>query len=72
LVQFTRPSSTRAATDSRANLCWDLRRLGGGAAWSIDVTSDPTGSDPPTLEPRRLTDVARYRGLVPTMIDRLS
>jgi hypothetical protein len=53
-------------------LCWDLRRVGGGAAWSIDVTSEPAGGDALRGMLRRLTDVARHHGLVPTMVDRLS
>lgn len=54
------------------NLRWELRRVGGGAAWSIDVTSEPTGSGALRWILRQLTDAARFHGLVPIMIDRLS
>lgn len=54
------------------NLRWELRRVGGGAAWSIDVTSEPTGSEALRWMLRQLTDVARYHGLIPTTFDRLS
>ncbi|PTA42676.1 hypothetical protein C8054_29465 [Micromonospora sp. RP3T] len=48
---------------------WDLRRVGGGVAWCLDVTVEPAHRD--ALRPllRRLTDVARRHGLVPATID---
>jgi hypothetical protein len=36
------------------------------------VTSEPSGGDALRWMLRRLTDVARYHGLIPTMIDRLA
>jgi hypothetical protein len=53
------------------NLRWDLRRVG-GAAWCIDITSDPAGSDAARWMLRGLTAVARRYGLIPAMIYRLA
>ncbi|GAB3084844.1 hypothetical protein [Micromonospora schwarzwaldensis] len=48
---------------------WDLRRVGGGVAWCLDVTAEPAhrGALRPLL--RRLTDVVRRHGLVPATIE---
>ncbi|MER7333873.1 MULTISPECIES: hypothetical protein [unclassified Micromonospora] len=53
------------------NHVWQLRRVG-GVAWSIDVTSDPAGGDGLRWVLRQVTDVARWHGLVPATIERLS
>ncbi|MFC0003473.1 hypothetical protein [Micromonospora siamensis] len=51
---------------------WQLRRVGGGAAWCIDVTAEP--ADPHSLRwmLRELVGVARRHGLVPATVDRLA
>ncbi|MFI2713577.1 hypothetical protein ACH495_25980 [Micromonospora sp. NPDC018662] len=51
---------------------WDLRRVGGGVAWCLDVTAEPAHRD--ALRPllRRLTDVVRRHGLVPATIERFA
>lgn len=48
---------------------WDLRRVGGGVAWCLDMTAEP--AQPDALRPllRRLTDVVRRHGLVPATIE---
>ncbi|GHJ16252.1 hypothetical protein [Micromonospora sp. AKA38] len=48
---------------------WDLRRVGGGVAWCLDVTAEPAHRD--ALRPllRRLTDVVRRHGPVPATIE---
>ncbi|MFG1677422.1 hypothetical protein [Micromonospora sp. NPDC049282] len=53
-------------------LRWDLRRVGGGVAWCLDVTAEP--ADREALRPllRRLTGVVRGHGLVPATIDCLA
>ncbi|MEU6076225.1 hypothetical protein [Micromonospora sp. NPDC047074] len=53
------------------NLRWDLRRVGGGIAWCIDVTSEPAGGDALRWLLRQLIDIARGHDLVPATIERL-
>ncbi|WBB71214.1 hypothetical protein O7602_15740 [Micromonospora sp. WMMD1128] len=50
-------------------LRWDLRRVGGGVAWCLDVTAEPL--DREALRPllHRLTDVVRRHGLIPATIE---
>ncbi|GGO20979.1 hypothetical protein [Microbispora bryophytorum] len=53
---------------------WDVRRIGPGAACSVDLTAHlGTTSDEP-LRPllRRLTTVMRYAGAVPVTVERFS
>ncbi|WP_431931531.1 hypothetical protein [Micromonospora sp. RP3T] len=52
-----------------ATFRWDLRRVGGGVAWCLDVTAEPAHRD--ALGPllRRLSDVVRRHGLVPATIE---
>jgi hypothetical protein len=50
---------------------WDLRRVGGGVAWSVDLTACLRGAGQaigPLL--RELTAVLRHHGLVPVTIER--
>ncbi|MFE9201887.1 hypothetical protein [Micromonospora sp. NPDC007230] len=54
------------------NVRWDLRRIGGGIAWCLDVTSEPAGGDALPWVLRQLVAVARGHGLVPATIERLS
>lgn len=51
---------------------WELRRVGGGVAWCIDVTSEPASNEALRSLLRQLTDVARHHGLIPTTIECLS
>lgn len=51
---------------------WDLRRVGDGIAWCIDVTSERADDRALRWLLRELTDAARRHGLVPATIDRLS
>lgn len=53
---------------------WDLRRIGPGVAWAVDVTVDLGGSRTDRIEPmlRALTTVVRQQGLVPAAIERFS
>ena len=53
----------------QTSLRWDLRRVAGGAAWSIDVTAEPAGGEALPAMLRRLTDVARHHGLIPTTVE---
>ncbi|MEV0002904.1 hypothetical protein AB0H28_11520 [Micromonospora sp. NPDC050980] len=50
-------------------LRWDLRRVGGGVAWCLDVTAEPL--DRTVVRPllRRLIDVVRRHGLVPATVE---
>lgn len=56
------------ATDFR----WDLRSVGGGVAWCIDVTCEPARGEALRSLLRHLTDVARRHGLLPATIECLS
>jgi hypothetical protein len=51
---------------------WDLRRIAGGAAWSLDLTRDlaTAGDETVGLLLRALTAQLHERGLIPTTIDR--
>ncbi|GIG99965.1 hypothetical protein Pma05_65380 [Plantactinospora mayteni] len=53
---------------------WDLRRIGAGAAWCLDVTADLASPRDDTIEPmlRELTTAARLAGLIPVTIERFS
>lgn len=51
---------------------WDLRRVGDGIAWCIDITSEPADDKALRWLLRELIDAARGHGLVPATIDRLS
>ncbi|MEV0155150.1 hypothetical protein AB0H57_15595 [Micromonospora sp. NPDC050686] len=51
---------------------WQLRRVAGGLAWCIDVTSEPGDQEALRWLLRQLVGVARGHGLVPATIDRLS
>jgi hypothetical protein len=53
---------------------WDLRRIGAGAAWGLDVTVNLAGSGDHTIGPllRELTCVMREQGLIPVTIERFS
>jgi hypothetical protein len=53
------------------NFHWDLRRVGGAAAWCVDVRSEPADAASLRWVLRQLTDVARSHGLLPAAIDRL-
>ncbi|WP_422773624.1 hypothetical protein ACN28C_12385 [Plantactinospora sp. WMMC1484] len=52
---------------------WELRRIGAGAAWSVDLTADLAGSRDDAIGPllRELTTAARLAGLIPVTIERL-
>ncbi|MEO3777519.1 hypothetical protein ABGB16_11870 [Micromonospora sp. B11E3] len=70
----TRPGvvSTGRLRVNDTNFRWDLRRVGGGVAWCVDVTSEPAGDDALRWLLRQLVGLARRHGLVPATIDRLS
>ncbi|GAB3986465.1 hypothetical protein [Plantactinospora veratri] len=52
---------------------WELRRIGAGAAWCLDLTADLAGSRDDAVGPllRELTTAARIAGLIPVTIERL-
>ncbi|MCW3815072.1 hypothetical protein ONA91_11455 [Micromonospora sp. DR5-3] len=54
------------------NVRWDLRRVGGGIAWCLDVTAEPAGGDGLPWVLRQLIGVARGHGLIPATIERLA
>ncbi len=51
---------------------WDLRRIGTGSAWCLDVTCELAGSQDETVRflLRELTTRMRAQGLIPVTIDR--
>ncbi|MFC4017395.1 hypothetical protein ACFOW4_05485 [Micromonospora sp. GCM10011542] len=54
------------------NFRWDLRRLGPGIAWCIDVHSERPGADALRWLLRQLLDAGRGHGLLPVTVERLS
>ncbi|MEN3612159.1 hypothetical protein AAH979_21725 [Plantactinospora sp. ZYX-F-223] len=52
---------------------WELRRIGAGAAWCLDLTADLAGSRDDAVGPllRELTTAARMAGLIPVTTERL-
>lgn len=53
---------------------WDLRRIGTGAAWCLDLTANLASSCADAIGPllRELTTVMRKQGLIPVTIERFS
>jgi hypothetical protein len=53
---------------------WDLRRIGPGVAWCLDLTACLAGRSDVAVRPllRELTTVMRYEGLIPVTIERFS
>jgi hypothetical protein len=53
---------------------WDLRRIGPGVAWCVDLTVHLGGPDDCAIGPllRELTGVMRGQGLIPVTIERFS
>lgn len=53
---------------------WDLRRIGPGVAWCLDLTAYLGGSSGEAIGPvlRELTTVMRQHGLIPMTIERFS
>jgi hypothetical protein len=53
---------------------WDLRRIGPGVAWCLDLTAYLGGSSANAIGPvlRELTTVMRQHGLIPVTIERFS
>ncbi|GII42003.1 hypothetical protein [Planotetraspora phitsanulokensis] len=53
---------------------WDLRRIGPGVAWCLDLTACLAGPADAAVRPllRELTTVMRYEGLIPVTIERFS
>ncbi|GII29936.1 hypothetical protein [Planotetraspora mira] len=53
---------------------WDLRRIGPGVAWCLDLTACLAGRSGDTVRPllRELTTVMRHEGLIPVTIERFS
>ncbi|MEW9530223.1 hypothetical protein [Microbispora sp. NPDC049125] len=53
---------------------WDLRRIGPGVAWCLDVTAYLNSPSGGALGPllRELTTVMRHEGLIPVTIERFS
>lgn len=53
---------------------WDLRRIGAGAAWCVDLTADLAGSCGDAIGSvlRALTTGLREQGLIPVTIERFS
>jgi hypothetical protein len=53
---------------------WDLRRIGPGVAWSLDLTACLAGRSDDAVRPllRELTTVMRHEGLIPATIERFS
>ncbi len=64
-------AALRVADDAFA---WDLRRVGPGVAWCLDLTADLGGSSGDAVGPllRGLTTVMRRQGLVPVTVERFS
>ncbi|WP_159104881.1 hypothetical protein [Plantactinospora sp. BB1] len=52
---------------------WELRRIGAGAAWCLDLTADLAGDRDDAIGPllRELATAARMAGLIPVTIERL-
>jgi hypothetical protein len=53
---------------------WDLRRVGPGVAWCLDVTANLGSRSGHAIEPllRALTTAVRQQGLIPVTIERFS
>ncbi|WP_203887213.1 hypothetical protein [Planotetraspora kaengkrachanensis] len=53
---------------------WDLRRIGPGVAWCLDLTACLAGPSDAAVRPllRQLTTAMRYEGLIPVTIERFS
>jgi hypothetical protein len=53
---------------------WDLRRIGPGVAWCVDLTACLAGRSVDAIAPllQELTMVMRHEGLIPVTIERLS
>ncbi len=72
------PAPARVAGTARTHLgddafTWDLRRIGPGVAWCLDVTAclrTPSGGVRTLL--RKLTAPMRHAGLIPVTVDRFS
>jgi hypothetical protein len=67
-----RPDRVAAWPATGDQFTWELRRIGGGIAWAVDVTARLAGSDEavgPLL--RELTAAARRQGLIPVTTERL-
>jgi len=58
----------------RDALRWDLRHIGPGAAWCVDLTVNLAGDDDGVIDPvlRELTAVMRGQGMIPVTIERFS
>ncbi|WP_248963643.1 hypothetical protein [Sphaerisporangium perillae] len=53
---------------------WDLRRIGPGVAWCLDLTACLGGPSGKAIGPllRELTTVMRFEGLIPVTVERFS
>ncbi|MFK3983361.1 hypothetical protein ACI2K4_23635 [Micromonospora sp. NPDC050397] len=79
VVGDRRDPSTRVVGSAEATIgddrfAWDLRRIGSGVAWGVDVTVDLGDSRTDRIEPllRGLVAVVREQGLIPVAIERFS
>ncbi|WP_204055851.1 hypothetical protein [Microbispora corallina] len=59
---------------ARDAFTWDLRRIGPGVAWSLDLTACLGTSSDAALGPllRELTTTMRHEGLIPVTVERFS